>query len=228
MATVNKAKRIALQASMRKTIRFTRKLSFEKIIDNRIEQMKATPPKTRRWHERLSQLSLRKQINHYTIKFRTSWDEELSRLNVTGKLWVIVVASVPGIGEEIKVIRQFRRIPGFEVSLKYFLTALDLELKNRPSDSKGDFMELVVLDKRTTVWRSVRYDKNKEEKAMFANLPNKTRFDKQMRAFIKKKQHEWTYYQDVLRDRRGIKRYESDVRKTWNIEFPEKAVPVRS
>lgn len=228
MATVNRAKGIALKASMRKTLKFTKKLAFEKIIDDRISEMKAKPPKTRRWHERLSQLSLKKQINHYTIKFRTSWDEELSRFNVTGKLWVIVVASIPGIGEEIKLIRQFRRIPGFDISLKYFLTALDFELKNRPSDSKGDFMQLVSLNKRTTVWRSVRYDKNKEEKPMFANLPNKTKFDKKMGAFIKDKQHEWNYYQDTLRDRRGIKRYESDIRKTWEIESPEKAVPVRS
>lgn len=222
-----KQKERAIRKSMRKVIKTTESLAFEEQIDNRINEMKAKPPKTKRWFERLTQLSLKKEINHYTIKFRTSWDKKRSRFNVTGKLWIMVVVAVPGVGEEVKLIRQFRRIPGFEIAVQYFLIALDLELKARPSDTKGRFMELVMLDKRTTVWRSVQYDKNKEEKLMFQNLPSDAPFYRGMCVFMKKKQYEWTHYQEVLREKRKVLNYESDIRKTWDIEYPENAVPVR-
>lgn len=216
-----------LRKSFNLLVESLRLLSFDRMINSRVAEMKARPPKTKRWFERLHQISYKKEVNHYTIKLHTSWSDTHNRFNVTGKLWVVVTAAVPGVGEEVKLIRHFKRIPGFENNVSLFLTALDAELKNRPSDKKGSFMELVQISNRCSVWRSVQYKKNKEEKQMFVNLPGETDLDKSVKSFIKKKQHEWNYYQEVLRDRRGVVQYESDIRKPWDIEFPENAVPVR-
>ena len=81
-------------------------------------------------------------------------------------------------------------------------------------------MNLVELSPRNTVWRSVHYDKNKEEIPMFSNLPKHLAND------IAKMKQQWKYYRDVVRPRKGIVQEESEIRKTWEIENPQNAVPV--
>ncbi len=196
-------------------------LGLQKIINNRLKEINAKPPDVKRVDERLNQLSFSKQINYYTIKVRTSVNEDKACFNKTGKIWILVVRGVPGIGEEVVFIRYFRRLPGAYKKVINLVSALNFELSNRPSDSKGKFMNLTKVSPRLSVWRSAQYEKNKEEKPMFLNLPAGPFAD-----FIAKKQKEWIYYQLVTRERKKIKGIESEIRKPWDIQNPENAVPV--
>ena len=81
-------------------------------------------------------------------------------------------------------------------------------------------MNLEEVSPRRSVWRSPQFKRNKEEKEMFLMLPA------HLAEFIAKEQYKWNYYQDVLRERLGVDRFESEVRKKWNIENPENAIPV--
>ncbi|MBP6857594.1 MAG: hypothetical protein KBC11_00135 [Candidatus Pacebacteria bacterium] len=203
-----------------KILKAFQRIGLSKITDNREKEIGAKPPKIRKIFQRILQLSFRKQINFYTIKVRTSVDEERKRFNDIGKIKILVVSAKPGVGEEIVFYRSFQRRKGAEDKVIKLVEALDIELSNRPSDSKGRFMNLVQISPRVSVWRSPQYKRNKEEKKMFLNLPVK------LSAFIEKEQYKWNYYQEVLRKRLGIKRYESEIIKKWDIKNPENAVPV--
>ncbi len=194
-------------------------LGFSETVNNREKEMGAQPPNVKRPFDRVNQVSFHKQVSFYIIKIRTSANRERGIFNPTGKIKILVTNPIPGKGEEIVLYRSFQRRPGVGKKVALFLTALDLELSARPSDSKGKMMNLVEVSPRRSVWRSVNFKRNKEEKEMFLSLPDF------IASFVEKKQHQWNYYQDVLRKRRGVKRYEKDIIKKWKIENPENAVP---
>ena len=221
MLKKKKRRRISARIFLRKVSRSFAMIGLSKITNNREKEMGAKPPKVRKPFEGMNQLSLEKPIRYDTIRVRTSVDEKGGCFNETGRVRVLVISARPGIGEEIVFYRSFQRRTGVEEKVIKLVTALDLELSSRPSDSKGKFMNLVEVSPRRTVWRSPNFKRNKEEKEMFLKLPSF------LADFICKEQYKWEYYQKVVRKRKGIKRYESQVRKKWYIANPENAVPVR-
>ncbi len=129
-------------------------LGLSKIVNNREKEMKASPPKVKKAYERTNQLSFQKQINYYIIRVRTSVDDERKRFNETGKIRILIISAVPGIGEKIVFYRSFQRRPGVAARVIKLVTALEMELSNRPSDSKGRFMNLEEVSPRRRVSRS--------------------------------------------------------------------------
>ncbi len=197
-------------------------MGFTKNPDDRLKEMGAKPPKVKKPFERVNQVSFKKEVNFYLIKVRTSANEEQGVFNETGKVQVLVVNPAARTGEQIVFYRYFRRnARKLAERVIKLVTSLDLELSARPSDTKGRFMNLEEISPRKTVWRSPQFKNNKEEKEMFLKLPS------YLASFIKKEQGQWNYYQGTVRKKKKIKKLESDIRRKWDIENPENAVPVQ-
>lgn len=220
-----KKKRKSAKVFLRKTGDAFSALGLEKIVNERIKEIKASPPDVKSVSDRFTQLSFAKQVNYLTLKVRTSADEKTGYFNETGKIWVLVVSAVPGVGEKTVFVTYFKRRRGVEKRLIALVTALNFELVNRPSDSKGKLMNLEELSPRYSVWRSVNFKKNKEEKELFCDFLTNKHFVS-FRKIVATLLWQWGYYQDIVRPRENIERRESEIRKKWDVEQPENAIPV--
>ena len=119
---------------LRRSLKIFIPLGIERFEDVRLKEIGATPPDVQHVEDRLSQISLKKQINYYTLKARLSVNKETEHFNKTGKIWCMIVAAVPGVGEKVVFMCYFKRKKGVEKKFIPLMEALNFELSNRPSD----------------------------------------------------------------------------------------------
>ena len=201
---------------------YVRRLGFDEITPEEELQVKEIIDYDElnllRVEETKNQVSLKKEINGYKIKIRTSYYRKQRNFTKAGRIWIRIFTMKKGVGEKAIYTSYFKRMGDqFIQRACDEITFLVHALNHRPIDTQKKRMELKGNSKRDYNWVSV--NNPKEKVSFYHSIPNKIKSE------ILKTKRTRRYYQTDVRPRLGITRREKDIRIVRHPRTPAKILP---
>lgn len=186
-------------------------------LENRDKQrFRLKPPNAPRVLETANQVILAKELDGYTIRVLTSYDPRTGEFTEVGRFWILIVTPDPKKGKKILLQRYFHRRGNFLDKGIQMMQFLVDRLENRPADSDGNLMRLV--ERKLKIGQTDLYTwmgsgkAKRERKSFFLEYPSG--FDVLVDTWCARR----SYYETVLRKRRGVKQRARKIRKTWKVK----------